>query len=150
MQSFESCRPSHGVWSLRLLNVELEQGRHGRMASAAFDANDPVSLSLPYELGGSHGPGSISSVLLRKHSGSMRIIRNAKFRIPAPQPASPVSTGQHVKAPQNDAVPRHFAMVPPARLRSGRVNVGEGKRFSGSEDKVLRVVEKSHVGPRTR
>src|ERR1700730_4451671 len=39
----------------------------------------------------------------------LRSFANAKFRILPPQPASPVSTGQHVNAPQNDAVPRHFA-----------------------------------------
>jgi hypothetical protein len=36
-------------------------------------------------------------------SSAMTIIRNAKFRILPPQPASPVS------APQNRALPRHFA-----------------------------------------
>jgi hypothetical protein len=41
--------------------------------------------------------------------GLVTIIWNAKFRVLPPQPASPVSTGQHVNAPQNDAVPRHFA-----------------------------------------
>jgi hypothetical protein len=37
------------------------------------------------------------------------IIRNAKFRILPPQPASLVSTGQTAKTPQNHEVPRHFA-----------------------------------------
>jgi hypothetical protein len=37
------------------------------------------------------------------------IIRNAKFRILPPQPASLVSTGQTAKTPQNHAIPRHFA-----------------------------------------
>jgi hypothetical protein len=38
---------------------------------------------------------------LRKPSPPLSIIRNAKFRILPPQPASPVSTGQHAQAPQN-------------------------------------------------
>jgi hypothetical protein len=37
----------------------------------------------------------------------MTIMRNAQFRILPPQPASLVSIGQHAKARQNRAVPRH-------------------------------------------
>jgi len=53
----------------------------------------------------------ISAALLRKRSGSMPIIRNAKFRILPPQPASPVSTGPHAKACQNRAVSRHLGVM---------------------------------------
>ena len=45
----------------------------------------------------------ISAAVLRKRSGSTPIIRNAKFRILPPQPASPVSTGLHAKGCQNRA-----------------------------------------------
>ncbi len=38
----------------------------------------------------------------------MTIMRNAQFRILPPQPASPVSTGQHAQTPQNRALPRQI------------------------------------------